>query len=80
MPVTDVAFAAADLGTRTAAEAVGLPAAPRALTEHAADWRPWRGYAAALLWASTDHPVARIPAVDEHRPRPTPHPEEERSR
>lgn len=74
------AFPAADLGTRTAAEAVGLPAAPRALTEHAAGWRPWRGYAAALLWASSDHPVARIPAVDEHRPRPAPHPEEERSR
>ncbi|GAB3181980.1 AlkA N-terminal domain-containing protein [Nesterenkonia halophila] len=71
------AFPATDLGTRTAAEAVGLPTAPRALTEHAAAWRPWRSYAAALLWASSDHRVARIPASDEHRPRPIPHSEEE---
>ncbi len=70
------AFPATDLGTRHAAEAVGLPAAPRALAERAAAWRPWRGYAAALLWASSDHSVARIPAAD-HRPPPVPHPEEE---
>jgi AraC family transcriptional regulator of adaptative response / DNA-3-methyladenine glycosylase II len=45
------AFPASDLGILRAAEAIGLPAEPRALTSHAERWRPFRGYAAQRLWA-----------------------------
>ncbi|GAB3190301.1 DNA-3-methyladenine glycosylase 2 family protein [Nesterenkonia suensis] len=55
------AFPATDLGTRVAAEALGLPGDPRPLTARAEAWRPWRSYATALLWASSDHAVARLP-------------------
>jgi AraC family transcriptional regulator of adaptative response / DNA-3-methyladenine glycosylase II len=30
-------------------EALGLPADPRALTEHSGRWRPWRAYGALHL-------------------------------
>ncbi len=48
------AFPAADLGLRKAAGA-GLPIASRELARMAEAWRPWRGYAALLLWTE---PVA----------------------
>ncbi|WP_131106379.1 AlkA N-terminal domain-containing protein [Ornithinimicrobium sufpigmenti] len=57
------AFPASDLGVRIAAAAAGLPADARALGLVADRWRPWRSYAAALLWASTDHAAARLPGT-----------------
>jgi AraC family transcriptional regulator of adaptative response / DNA-3-methyladenine glycosylase II len=51
------AFPAADLGVRRAAEALGLPAAPIALTAHAERWRPWRAYAVQYLWSATPHQI-----------------------
>ena len=62
------AFPSGDLGVRQVAAAHGLPDDPRRLTAHAAAWRPWRGYATALLWASGPHAAARLP----HTPDPTP--------
>lgn len=56
------AFPAADLGVRRAAEALGLPAAPVALTAHAECWRPWRAYAVQYLWSVTPHPINRWPS------------------
>ncbi len=56
------AFPAADLGVRRAAEALGLPVAPVALTAHAERWRPWRAYAVQYLWAVTPHPINHWPA------------------
>jgi AraC family transcriptional regulator of adaptative response / DNA-3-methyladenine glycosylase II len=47
---TDV-FPASDLGLVKAAAPLGLESS-RALTEHSAQWRPWRSYAANLLWRS----------------------------
>jgi AraC family transcriptional regulator, regulatory protein of adaptative response / DNA-3-methyladenine glycosylase II len=44
------AFPAGDLGIRRAFEALGLPADVRSIAERAERWRPWRGYAAMLLW------------------------------
>lgn len=55
------AFPASDLGVRQSAAAAGLPGTAAALTAHAARWRPWRGYATALLWASDSHEAARLP-------------------
>jgi AraC family transcriptional regulator of adaptative response / DNA-3-methyladenine glycosylase II len=55
------AFIPTDLGVRAAAERLGLPAAPRALEAHAERWRPWRAYAVQHLWATTDHPINRLP-------------------
>ena len=43
------AFPAGDLGLRKAV-AAGTPAAEKELQAMAADWRPWRAYAAMLLW------------------------------
>jgi AraC family transcriptional regulator of adaptative response / DNA-3-methyladenine glycosylase II len=43
------AFPASDLGLRKAAGGGGIIAA-RALEQMAEAWRPWRGYAALLLW------------------------------
>jgi AraC family transcriptional regulator, regulatory protein of adaptative response / DNA-3-methyladenine glycosylase II len=51
------AFPASDLGVRHAATALGLPAAPRALTEAAQAWRPWRAYAVQYLWGVGSHPI-----------------------
>lgn len=55
------AFPATDLGTRLAAEALGMPSDSRQLLSRSQAWRPWRSYAAQLLWASSDHAVAHLP-------------------
>jgi len=55
------AFIAGDLGIRLAAEKLGMPATPRALTDHSHLWRPWRSYAVQYLWATSDHPINRMP-------------------
>lgn len=55
------AFVPTDLGIRTAARELGLPATPAALTGRAAAWRPWRAYAVQYLWATGDHPINRLP-------------------
>ncbi|HSK25137.1 MAG TPA: AlkA N-terminal domain-containing protein [Egicoccus sp.] len=57
------AFLPGDLGVKLAAERLGLPASPAALTAHAQAWRPWRAYAVQYLWASGDHAVNVIPAA-----------------
>ncbi|WP_405506067.1 helix-turn-helix domain-containing protein [Streptomyces cyaneofuscatus] len=56
------AFLPTDLGIRRAAEQLGLPATPAALTARAADWRPWRAYAVQYLWTVDDHPINHLPA------------------
>lgn len=56
------AFAATDLGVRRAARDLGLPPRPAGLIGHAAAWRPWRAYAVQYLWATSDHPINRLPA------------------
>jgi AraC family transcriptional regulator of adaptative response / DNA-3-methyladenine glycosylase II len=43
-------FLETDLVIRQSAEALGLPGAPRALSERAAAWAPWRSYASLQLW------------------------------
>lgn len=55
------AFLAADLGVVAAAKRLGIPSSPRALTECAAGWRPWRAYAVQHLWATGPHAVNQIP-------------------
>ncbi len=55
------AFPATDLGVRVAAEQLGLPAAPRPLTEYSRRWRPWRSYATQHLWTALDHSVNQWP-------------------
>ncbi|NGN64652.1 DNA-3-methyladenine glycosylase 2 family protein [Streptomyces sp. A7024] len=55
------AFTATDLGVRKAAEALGLPSSPAALTRHAEAWQPWRAYAVQYLWATDDHPINLMP-------------------
>jgi AraC family transcriptional regulator, regulatory protein of adaptative response / DNA-3-methyladenine glycosylase II len=57
------AFPATDLGVRRAAKALGLPVSPAALARRAEPWRPWRGYAVQYLWATSDHPINRMPAA-----------------
>lgn len=47
------AFPAADLGLRKAA-GNGVPISTRAMEDMAQAWRPWRGYAALLLWMEPD--------------------------
>ena len=44
------AFLSGDLGVRKAAERLGLPGSPSALTVAAERWRPWRSYAVQYLW------------------------------
>ncbi|WHT23479.1 DNA-3-methyladenine glycosylase 2 family protein [Crossiella sp. CA-258035] len=56
------AFIPTDLGVRLAAQTLGLPSTPAALTRHAALWRPWRAYAVQHLWATGDHPINLLPA------------------
>ncbi|MEU5693178.1 AlkA N-terminal domain-containing protein [Actinosynnema sp. NPDC020468] len=56
------AFPAADLGVKLAARDLGLPEAPKALTERARAWRPWRAYAVQHLWGTSDHPINTMPA------------------
>ncbi|AVV45471.1 AlkA N-terminal domain-containing protein [Streptomyces sp. ID05-04B] len=55
------AFLPTDLGIRRAAEELGLPATPAALTARAAAWRPWRAYAVQYLWATDSHPINFLP-------------------
>ncbi|RSS82816.1 AlkA N-terminal domain-containing protein [Streptomyces sp. WAC06614] len=56
------AFLPSDLGVRRAAQGLGLPATPAALTARAAAWRPWRAYAVQYLWATDSHPINHLPA------------------
>lgn len=56
------AFLPSDLGIRRAAQALGLPHTPAALTARAAAWRPWRAYAVQYLWATEDHAINHLPA------------------
>ncbi|MFI5663566.1 AlkA N-terminal domain-containing protein [Streptomyces sp. NPDC051684] len=56
------AFLPTDLGMRRAAEELGLPHTPAALTARAAAWRPWRAYATQYLWATDSHPINFLPA------------------
>lgn len=56
------AFPASDLGVRHGARDLGLPHGVRELTERAQRWRPWRAYAAQLLWSLDPVPVARAVA------------------
>ena len=44
------AFPAADLGLLRSARALGIATTPRELERHAERWRPWRAYAAQVLW------------------------------
>ncbi|MFJ9937234.1 AlkA N-terminal domain-containing protein [Streptomyces virginiae] len=55
------AFLPSDLGVRRAAQGLGLPSTPSALTERAAGWRPWRAYAVQYLWATDSHPINHLP-------------------
>lgn len=55
------AFPVADLGVRRAAESLGMPASPGALTARAERWRPWRAYAVQYLWSATPHPINHWP-------------------
>jgi AraC family transcriptional regulator of adaptative response / DNA-3-methyladenine glycosylase II len=52
------AFPASDLGLRRAVATDGRPLDSVALADLAEAWRPWRAYAALLLWASPE-PVAQ---------------------
>ncbi|WP_392673836.1 AlkA N-terminal domain-containing protein [Streptomyces sp. LN785] len=56
------AFVPTDLGIRRAAQELGLPSTPAALTARAAAWRPWRAYAVQYLWTVDDHPINHLPA------------------
>ncbi|MBK6011346.1 AlkA N-terminal domain-containing protein [Streptomyces sp. MBT53] len=55
------AFLPTDLGIRRAAQELGLPSTPAALTARAAAWRPWRAYAVQYLWATDTHPINFLP-------------------
>ncbi|MFC4961852.1 AlkA N-terminal domain-containing protein [Streptomyces mauvecolor] len=56
------AFLPTDLGMRRAAQNLGLPSTPAALTARAAAWRPWRSYAVQYLWATEAHAINHLPA------------------
>lgn len=58
------AFPVTDLGVQSAAEQLGLPTGRRALSEHAARWRPWRSYATQHLWTILDHAVNEWPPME----------------
>jgi AraC family transcriptional regulator of adaptative response / DNA-3-methyladenine glycosylase II len=45
-------FMPTDLGVRHALDALGLESSPRAATQRAERWSPWRAYALHHLWAS----------------------------
>ncbi|WP_329353364.1 helix-turn-helix domain-containing protein [Streptomyces sp. NBC_01261] len=55
------AFLPTDLGIRRAAQELGLPSTPAALTARAVAWRPWRAYAVQYLWATDNHPINFLP-------------------
>ncbi|MFF2777693.1 AlkA N-terminal domain-containing protein [Streptomyces sp. NPDC058052] len=56
------AFLPGDLGVRRAAEGLGLPGTPAALTARSGHWAPWRAYAVQYLWATDSHPINHLPA------------------
>jgi AraC family transcriptional regulator of adaptative response / DNA-3-methyladenine glycosylase II len=56
------AFLPTDLGIRRAAQELGLPSTPAALTARASAWGPWRAYAVQYLWATGSHPINFLPA------------------
>jgi AraC family transcriptional regulator of adaptative response / DNA-3-methyladenine glycosylase II len=60
------AFLPGDLGVKRAAEALGLPSSPVALTARAEPWRPWRAYAVQYLWSAGDHAINDWPPVAAH--------------
>ncbi len=45
-------FLATDLGIKKAGTRLGLGSNPRAISEQATAWRPWRSYATHQLWAT----------------------------
>jgi len=53
------AFPASDLGLRRSLSSDGRPATEAALRNAAQDWRPWRAYAAMLLWMQASR-ITRI--------------------
>nr|WP_308222830.1 AlkA N-terminal domain-containing protein [Frankia sp. AgPm24] len=55
------AFLPTDLGVRRAAADLGLPTSAGGLGAHSTAWRPWRSYAVQYLWATSDHPINRMP-------------------
>jgi AraC family transcriptional regulator of adaptative response / DNA-3-methyladenine glycosylase II len=58
------AFLDGDLGTRRAAERLGLGDTKAALTARAAQWRPWRAYAQMHLWTHAgEGPAAPHPGA-----------------
>jgi AraC family transcriptional regulator of adaptative response / DNA-3-methyladenine glycosylase II len=48
------AFPSTDLGVLHGARSLGLPSDPRALTDHAQRWQPFRAYAVQHLWNALD--------------------------
>ena len=56
------AFIPTDLGIRSAATALGLPATPGGLTGRSRPWRPWRAHAVQYLWAVGEHAVNIMPS------------------
>lgn len=71
------AWPGSDLGVRYAARSAGLPDAPSALGHRAQGWRPWRGYATALLWASSSHEASGSGPGLDHPTRDTPYLDED---
>jgi AraC family transcriptional regulator of adaptative response / DNA-3-methyladenine glycosylase II len=59
------AFPATDLGLRRALGTKGRPASVAALRRAAEDWRPWRAYAAMLLWLRPPLDRDRVNVVHE---------------
>jgi AraC family transcriptional regulator of adaptative response / DNA-3-methyladenine glycosylase II len=55
------AFLPGDLGVRAAADRLGLPTTPGALTRYAERWRPYRAYAVLHLWGTSTHAVNALP-------------------
>jgi 3-methyladenine DNA glycosylase/8-oxoguanine DNA glycosylase len=66
------AFPASDLGLLRSPAVAGI-GGPRELLERAEQWRPWRGYAAIVLWraygAAAENAPARPRVVEKERPR-----------
>ncbi len=59
------AFPRSDLGVRTSASQLALPATAVALSRHARRWRPWRSYAVQYLWSALDHPINHWPPKEQ---------------
>jgi AraC family transcriptional regulator of adaptative response / DNA-3-methyladenine glycosylase II len=57
------AFPAADLGLRKSASDDATPISTKALETMAEQWRPWRGYAALLLWMVPEIEQAKEPKI-----------------